>query len=132
MASALQDIAPAPGQATVNQAPQAASTAAKPREAAPSDAGSSMGMLLPLALFVPLILVMFWSSRQQQKKQEKLIGDLKKGDMVLTQGGLRGRFVEMSDRFAKIEIAPGTKVDVLRSALLGKDTPEAAAQLERK
>jgi len=81
---------------------------------------------------VPLIAMMFWSSRSQQKKQEKALTELKKGDLVLTQGGLRGRLVEMGDRFAKIEIAPGTKIEVLKSAVLGKDGTETAAQLEKK
>jgi preprotein translocase subunit YajC len=85
-----------------------------------------------LVLFVPLIAMMFWSSRSQQKKQEKALAELKKGDLVLTQGGLRGRLVEMGDRFAKVEIAPGTKIEVLKSAVLGKDGTETAAQLEKK
>lgn len=89
-------------------------------------------MLLPLALFVPLIIMMFWSSRSQQKKQQKVMSELKKGDWVLTQGGIRGKFVEMGDRLVKIEIAPGTKIEVLRSAIVGKDGAEAAAQVEKK
>lgn len=89
-------------------------------------------MLLPLLLFVPLILMMVWSSRSQQKRQQKVLAELKKGDLVLTQAGLRGRLVELGDRFAKIEIAPGTKVEILKSAVLGKDSAEAAAQIEKK
>lgn len=85
-----------------------------------------------LLMFVPLIVMMFWSSRSQQKRQQKALAELKKGDTVLTQAGLRGKLIEMGDRFAKIEIAPGTKVDVLKSAVLGKDGAEAAAQLEKK
>lgn len=91
-----------------------------------------MGLLFPLLLFVPLILMMFWSSRSQQKRHQKALAELKKGDLVLTQSGLRGKLVELGDRFAKIEIAPGTKVEVLKSAVLGKDGAEAAAQIEKK
>lgn len=83
-------------------------------------------------MFLPLIAMMFWSSRSQQKKQKKALDELKKGDFVLTQGGLRGKLIEMGDRFAKLEVAPGMKVDILKSAVLGKDSVETGAQLEKK
>ena len=85
-----------------------------------------------LLLFVPLFVMMFWSSRSQQKRQQKVLAELKKGDMILTQSGIRGKLVELGDRFAKVEIAPGTKVEVLRTSVLGKDTADTAAQLEKK
>ena len=93
-----------------------------------------MGGLLPLfIMIVPLLLFMFWSSRSQQKKQDKVLSSLAKGDRIIVQGGLVGKFVEMNERIAKIEIAPGVKIDVLRSGILGKDTPETqAAAAEKK
>jgi preprotein translocase subunit YajC len=89
-------------------------------------------MLFPLLLLVPLLFLMFWSSRSQQKKQKQAVEALKKGDRVLTQTGLVGKLVEMGDRYAKIEVAPGVKVDILRSGLLGKDTVETASSVEKK
>jgi preprotein translocase subunit YajC len=83
-------------------------------------------------MFVPLIIMMLWSSRSQQKRQQKAIAELKKGDTVLTQAGLRGKLIELGDRYAKIEIAPGTKVEILKTSVLGKDGAEAAAQIEKK
>lgn len=76
--------------------------------------------------------MMLWSSRSQQKRQKKVLAELKKGDVVLTQAGIRGKLVELGDRFFKVEIAPGTKVEILKTAVLGKDTAEAAAQIEKK
>jgi preprotein translocase subunit YajC len=83
-------------------------------------------------MLVPVMLMVFWNSRSQQKKQAKTLEELKKGDWILTQGGIRGKLVEMGDRFAKVEVAPGTKIEVLKSAVLGRDSAEAAAQLEKK
>jgi preprotein translocase subunit YajC len=92
-----------------------------------------MGGMLPILIMViPLLLLMFWSSRSQSKKQEKVLSDLKKGDRILVQGGLIGKFLEMDQRVAKIEIAPGVKIDVLRSGILGKDSPETAAAAAEK
>lgn len=89
-------------------------------------------MLFPLLLLAPLLFLMFWSSRSQQKKQKVAVDSLKKGDRVLTQSGLVGKLVEMGDRYAKIEVAPGVKVDILRSGLLGKDTVETANAADKK
>ena len=86
-----------------------------------------MGMLFPLLLLVPLLLLMFWSSRKQQKKQQEQIAALKKGDRVLTQSGIVGKLTEIGDRYAKLEIAPGVRIDVLKTGLVGKETAEATA-----
>jgi preprotein translocase subunit YajC len=86
---------------------------------------------LPLIMLavIPLLLL---SQRSQAKKQAAQIAALTKGDRVLLQGGLVGKLVEVGERYAKVELSPGVKVDVLKNALLGKDTPETAAQAEKR
>ncbi len=74
--------------------------------------------LLPLAL-------LFFSSRTQ-KKQAAAIAALKKGDRVLMRGGIVGRLTEIGDRYAKLEIAPGTRIEVLRAEIAGPDAGETA------
>lgn len=89
-------------------------------------------MLFPLLLLVPLLILMFWSTRSQQKKQQQAVASLKKGDRVLTQSGLVGKLIELGDRYAKVEVAPGVKVDILKSGLIGKDNAENASAVEKK
>jgi preprotein translocase subunit YajC len=84
--------------------------------------GGGLLGILPLLLFVPLILLVVWQGRSQQKKQEAAIAGLKKGDKVVTQGGIVGRLSEIDSRYARLEIAPGVKLQVLRSSLAGRDT----------
>lgn len=83
-------------------------------------------MMMPL-LLVGMIVFLFWSNRSQQKKQEQTISALKKGDKVVTQSGIVGRLVDLEPRYAKIEVAPGVKLQVLRSSLVGRDAEETAA-----
>ncbi|HEY6726318.1 MAG TPA: preprotein translocase subunit YajC [Polyangiaceae bacterium] len=83
-------------------------------------------------LLVPLLLMMFFSTRSQQKKQAAALAALQKGDRVLTQSGLVGKLVEIGDRYAKVELAPGVKVDIIKTGLIGKDTPENAAAVDKK
>jgi preprotein translocase subunit YajC len=85
-------------------------------------------MMLMLMAFLPVILFMFFSSRSQQKKQKELESKLKKGDRVLTQSGLVGKLVEIGDaRHVKLEIAPGVKVTMLKSAVTGLDAEESSS-----
>jgi preprotein translocase subunit YajC len=74
---------------------------------------------------------MLFQSRSQQKKQEANITGLKKGDRVLTQSGLVGRLVAIEGRYAKLELPPsGTKITVLRTSLLGRDTETETSSAE--
>jgi preprotein translocase subunit YajC len=91
-----------------------------------------MGMLPMLIMVVPLLLLMVFTSRSQSKKQAKVLASLQKGDRVITQGGMVGKLLEVGDRYAKVEVAPGVKIDILKSGLLGKDDAETAASLEKK
>jgi preprotein translocase subunit YajC len=84
-------------------------------------------MLLMLMAFLPVILFMFFSSRSQQKKQKDMESKLKKGDRIVTQSGLVGKLVDpIEGRHAKIEIAPGVKVQILRSSIAGLDAEETS------
>lgn len=84
-----------------------------------------------LLLFLPLFFLLFWMPRSQQKKQAAALSKLQKGDRVVTHSGMIGKLVEMGERSFKLEIAPGVKIDVLKSAIAGKDGADTA-QSEKK
>ncbi len=63
--------------------------------------GGGLGMLMPLVIFVPLIVMMYWTSRNQTKKQKELEDKLKTGDHVVTQSGLIGKVRSRRGPFAK-------------------------------
>ena len=79
---------------------------------------SSLGMLL---MFLPMILLFFYMTRSQSKKQKDMEASLKTGDRVITQSGLVGRLVDIGESRVKVEIAPGVTVQMLKSALSGVD-----------
>jgi preprotein translocase subunit YajC len=131
----FQNVPPAPGRetsaGTVAPSSPAAGTAA-PAGGSHAEPGLLGGPLPMLIMIVPLVLLMIFSSRSQSKKQKKVMESLQKGDRVIMQGGLVGKLVEIGDRLAKVELAPGMKVEVLKSGILGKDDAETAASLEKK
>ncbi|MGC4093175.1 MAG: preprotein translocase subunit YajC [Polyangiaceae bacterium] len=127
MFSAFQAVPPRPEAGTVQPA------APEPSGAAPRAQGGFAESALPMLLMVaPVLILLFFTSRSQQKKQAATLANLKKGDRVITQGGLVGRLVELGDRFAKLEISPGVKVEILKSGILGADSAETQAAAEKK
>jgi preprotein translocase subunit YajC len=129
LAFSFQNVPPAPGRQTSESVAQP-----PPPPGAPPAGRQDPGFTawLPLLMVVPLVILLLFSNRSQAKKQAELIKGLQKGDRVITQGGLVGKLIETGDRYAKIEIAPGVKIEVLKTGLLGKDDAETAAQLEKK
>jgi preprotein translocase subunit YajC len=95
-----------------------------PPPAGPGGFFGGGGMMLFLLL---PILLMFMMTRSQSKKQKQLEASLKVGDRVLTQSGLIGRIIELGDRTAKIEIAPGVNVQMVKTAIQGQDPGDKAA-----
>ena len=68
-----------------------------------------MPILMMLVIFVPFFLLM----SRRQKKEAQARSSLKKGDRVMSTGGILGDLVEMDDRIAKVKIAPGITVQML-------------------
>lgn len=80
--------------------------------------------------FLPLILVVvvfyFFFIRPQMKKskeQRKFREELKKGDDVLTLGGIQGKVIKIDEQSVIIETEGQTKLKVIRSAIVPQDTP---------
>ena len=88
--------------------------------------GSGGGDMNQLIGFLPIVLIfgVFYMLliRPQQKKQKELkamLENLKKGDGVITQGGLYGKITGLSDQTLTLEIADKVQVRVSRGAIAG-------------
>ncbi len=90
------------------------------------------------AQFVPLILIFaimyFLLIRPQQKKVKEhkaMVDALRRGDQVVTQGGLIGKVTKVKDdNEVEVELAEGVKVRVVRSTIAqvtSKTEPAAAS-----
>ena len=91
---------------------------------AAGDAGQPGGVAGLLQFFAPfaLVLVAFyfimWLPQQRRQKAFRATIDaLKKGDQVVTAGGIAGRVTKVDERFAEVEIAPNVRVRVVKSTL---------------
>lgn len=98
--------------------------------AAPGGAGS----LLQFAPFVLIFVVFYFLLiRPQQKKQKELqamLQALKKGDEVVTTGGVIGKITGLTDQTVTLEVQEKVRMKVLRSHITGKaPTPGAVPQV---
>ena len=85
-------------------------------------AGGSSG----LSAFLPLIIIFaifyFLLMRPQQKKakqHKQLLADLKKGDKVVSSGGLHGVITGLANDVITMEISPKVRVKVSRGSVAG-------------
>ena len=95
----------------------------------------------PIMAFLPFILiavvfyfVFFRPQAKQAKVHQSFLTALKKGDEVVTQGGLIGTVVLVEDRTVTIDVGSGTKVRVLKAQVSGqwKQVESTPAKLEAK
>ena len=77
-----------------------------------------------LASFIPLILIFFifyfFLIRPQQKKQKehkKLLESIKRGDEILTSGGIVGKVIKAEEEKLTVEISNGVNVILYRSTV---------------
>ena len=80
--------------------------------------------------FGGMIAIMYFLMIRPQQKQLKehraLLAGLRKGDSVVTQGGLIGKISEITEREVKLEVAQGVKIRILKSSVQSV-TPNAEA-----
>ena len=87
--------------------------------------------LIPFVLiFVLFYVMMILPQQRQRKKHQQMLDALKKGDRVVTTGGLVGAVTNIHNDLVTLQVADDVKVKVLRSAvasLRGADDGESAS-----
>jgi preprotein translocase subunit YajC len=88
-------------------------------------AGTVPGQGNAIVTLIPLILVFvvfyFFMIRPQMKKQKELTNyrnSLKRGDKVITTGGIYGRINEIKDNYVMIEVSGDVKLKVDKNAVI--------------
>ena len=79
--------------------------------------GGIMGLLPIILMFVVLWFLMIRPQMKRAKEHKSMVEALAKGDEVVTQGGVAGRIVKVSDNFITVELAPNVEVAVQRQAV---------------
>ena len=95
--------------------------------AAPGGMSPFIGILPWVLIFVIFYFLMIRPQQKRAKQHQAMIAAVKKGDDVITAGGIRARVTRVVDeREVELEIAQGVKVRVIRSTLSQVIDPAAA------
>ncbi len=83
-------------------------------------AASAFQSFLPMILIVVLFYFLLLAPmRKQQKKTREMLANLKKGDDVVTSGGIYGTVAALEDQVVWLKITDQVRVKVARSAITG-------------
>lgn len=89
---------------------------------AASPGNPTLALLLQLLQFLPIFVIIYLllirPQQQRQKKLEQLIKGLKKGDRVVTTGGIIGTVVGVDETRAVLRIADEVKVEFTKSSVV--------------
>jgi len=82
--------------------------------------GSPFAMLVPFVLiFAVFYFIVILPAKKQQRKKDAMISALKKGDRIITSGGIYGTVSAVEDSSLLVKVAENVKVRVSKSAVAG-------------
>jgi preprotein translocase subunit YajC len=82
--------------------------------------GMGINILFFGGIFAIMYFLLIKPQQKQAKEQQELMSALKKGDDVVTSGGLLGKVFAVTDKVVTLEVASGVKMRVLKSSIQGK------------
>jgi preprotein translocase subunit YajC len=90
--------------------------------------GNLSGLALPILFFVVLYFLMIAPNQKKQKKWQEMLSQLKSGDRVTTNGGIRGTVLTVKDDVVILRVQPdNVKLEFVKSAIAAVTTDEPAA-----
>jgi preprotein translocase subunit YajC len=82
---------------------------------ASSDGGFSLIMIV--AIFALFYFMLIRPQNKRAKEHRELVGKLKKGDEIITSGGLLAKVSDLDESYIKATIADGVEISLQRSAV---------------
>ncbi len=87
--------------------------------------GNLGSLALPVLFFIVLYFLMIAPNQRKQKKWQEMLGQLKSGDQVTTNGGIRGTVLSVKDDVVILRVQPdGVKLEFVKSAIAAMTTPD--------
>jgi preprotein translocase subunit YajC len=86
--------------------------------APPAGGGLLEMLLLPLGMIVIFYFLLIRPQNQRMKKHKAMLEALKKGDTILTQGGIIGKIFKISDKEVTIDTGEGGKLRIARGMIV--------------
>lgn len=88
-------------------------------QAAPQQPSLWVSLLPMVAIFAIFYFLLIWPVRKRQKALAKLVDELKRGDKVVTNGGIYGEVAAVEGPVVHLKVADNLKIRVAKSAISG-------------
>ena len=90
-------------------------------QAAPAESSGTaqilMGIMPWLLIFVIFYFLMIRPQQRRAKQHQATLAAIKKGDQVITGGGIRGKVTKVTEDEAEVEIANNVRIRVIKSTI---------------
>ena len=88
-------------------------------QGAGAPSGGGLEMFLPFVLIIVIFYFLLWRPQQKKMKHHRdMLGNLKRGDRIVTGGGIYGRIARVEgDQDLIVEIAPEVRIRVVRGTV---------------
>lgn len=91
-----------------------------PQNGAGGQGGSLLSTMMPLVvIFAIFYFLMIRPQQKAQKKHKEMLSQIKKGDKVITRGGMHGVVYGIADNIVTVEVAENVKIKFNREAIAG-------------
>lgn len=87
-----------------------------------------LGTWGPIVVMIAIFyFLLYRPQKNQQKRRKSMLDSLKKGDQVITIGGIYGTIEELGEKSLKLKIADGVVIEVVRSSVNANVTKQEVA-----
>jgi preprotein translocase subunit YajC len=84
------------------------------------EGGALWSFVVPMVLMVAIFYFLLIRPQQKKSKEHKaLLDNLKKGDRIITNGGIIGTIVNLDDQIVNLEIADKVRIEMGRPYIAG-------------
>lgn len=82
-----------------------------------AQADGTFSLIMIAAIFVLFYFMLIRPQNKRAKEHRDLISRLKKGDEIVTSGGILARVVNLDDHYIKVSLAEGVEINLQKSAV---------------
>ncbi|MBA2652492.1 MAG: preprotein translocase subunit YajC [Tatlockia sp.] len=77
----------------------------------------TFSLIMVVAIFVVFYFMLIRPQNKRAKEHRELVGNLKKGDEIITSGGILGKVVTIDEQYIKLALAEGVEISIQRGAV---------------
>ncbi len=84
----------------------------------PQQADGTFSLIMIAAIFVLFYFMLIRPQNKRAKEHRELISRLKKGDEIVTSGGILAKVVSLDEQYVKISLAEGVEINIQKGAVV--------------